>query len=144
MTFNVLSPGDTLLEKDASQPRHTHYSGHREHSQTSKDQDYTDRTGEAPNIKKNPVLEKDEATKDIDDMTDPKARKREFSRRAETSDTQLNNEADFMTYSERDNTPEMDAPDDAVRVPQSNPNRQRQKANKWHYDSSNTYVGELR
>lgn len=144
MTFNVLSPGDGLLKKDASQPRHTNFGGHREHSKTAHDKDYTSRTGEAPNVKKNPVLQEGEATKDIDDMTDPYARKREFSRREETANCQKSNEADFATMSSRENTPEMDAPDDAVQVPDSNPNRQRRKANRWQYDSSNTYEGELR
>ena len=57
-----------------------------------KSQDYTKSIGGSSNIKENPV---DDTTRDIDDMSDPKARKREFSRRAETNDHADHNKERF-------------------------------------------------
>lgn len=80
-----------------------------------------------------------EATIDIDDLNDPNARKREASRRAETSTTghdQVSNpfrrpgDADDKTYSDKDNRPEGEQrEDDVVREP--NPNKKHGPRNPW-------------
>jgi len=112
----VMSPGDAPLSSDQSATSDARFGGHREYSKTAKDQDYTSRTGKAKNVKKNPV---DDAIKDIDDMTDPNQRKREFSRREETSNTQANNEAGFITESDVDKRPSEDTdafvPDNTIK-----------------------------
>jgi hypothetical protein len=98
----TFSPGDSPLSKDQSAPTDARFGGHREVSAVGKDQDYTSRTGSASNRKENPV---DDTIKDIDDMTDPNQRKREFSRREETSNVQASNEAGFITKTDSDNRP---------------------------------------
>lgn len=132
--------GDAPLAESQSDMTDARFGGHREHSDVADAKDYTSRTGNAPNVKKNPV---DTTTKDIDDMTDDKARKREFSRRAETQDVQQSNEADWQTKSDSDNRPRMDEGSDGVQVPEAVEERVRRKANKWQYDTSNTYEGEI-
>lgn len=141
MNFTILGPNDNPVQDSKSDTVDGNFGGNREYSQTSDAKDYTKRTGTAPNKKENPV---DDATKDIDDMADPQARKREFSRREETSNVQKSNEASFITKTDSDNRPPMDESSDGVIEPDSTLPRQRKKANKWQYDSSSTYEGELR
>lgn len=140
MNFTVLGPNDNPLSSDQSAPSDSRFGGHREHSNTAKAQDYTSRTGKAENRKENPV---EDTSRDIDEMTEAESRKREFSRREETSNVQASNEAGFITKSDSDNRPRMDEGTDAVQVPEADENRQKQRANKWHFDSSNTYEGEI-
>ena len=140
MNFTVLGPNDSPLKDDKSSATDARFGGHREYSQVSKVQDYTKRAGKAPNKKENPV---EETTKDIDDMTDPKQRKREFSRREETSNVQKSNEAGWQTKSDSDNRPRMDEGTDGVQVPEASDLKQLKKANRWQFDSSNRYEGEI-
>jgi hypothetical protein len=140
MNFTILTPNDNPLAENKSDATDTRFGGNREHSKTSKDQDYTRRTGKASNRKENPV---DDTIRDIDDMTDPKARKREFSRREETSNVQKSNEASFIKKSDPDKRPRMDEGADAVRVPKASDLKQGQRENRWRYDSSNKYEGEI-
>lgn len=89
----VLSPGDNKVNDrhSASAPTDSRFGGNRKVSKnTQKTEDYTkpstarraNMDGETEEKIFNPV---ETTTKDIDDMNDPQARKREESRRAETS-----------------------------------------------------------
>lgn len=89
----VLSPGDNRVNDrhSSSSPTDGRFGGNRKVSDnTQKAEDYTkpsktrraNLSGEAEKKVFNPV---GETTDDIDDMNDPNARKRETSRRAETS-----------------------------------------------------------
>lgn len=101
----TFSPGDNPLSSDQSEAKDGRFGGHREYSRTAKDQDYTSRTGSASNAKENPY---DVVTDDIDDMSDPNARKREFSYQEEKANVQKGNEADFITKSDADHLPSED------------------------------------
>ena len=136
----TLGPSDGQLAENKSDMTASNFGGHREHSTVADAKDYTKRTGNAPNKKENPV---DTAVKDVDDMANATERKREFSYQEEKMDVQKGNEADWQTKSDSDNRPRMDEGTDAVQVPEVVVERQRKKANKWQYDTSNTYEGEI-
>ena len=104
MNFTILTPNDSPLQNNKSEPTASNYGGHREYSQVANSKDYTNRTTENPTKKENPV---DDTTRDIDDMTDDKARKREFSRREETSNVQKSNEFN-ISKSDSDKRPPED------------------------------------
>jgi len=101
--------------------------------------DYTKRTTIAPNTKRNPV---DETTKDVDDLNNEEDRKREASRRAETSTVGAANkyrrpgDGDDKTYSEPDNRPLEDT--DAF-IPEATVSGEavklRRSKNKYHFGS---------
>jgi hypothetical protein len=141
MNFTILGPNDSPVQNSKSDGVDGNFGGNREYSQTSDAKDYTKRAGSAPNKKENPV---DKTVKDIDDMADPKARKREFSRREETSNTQKSNEAGFITKSDKDNLPRMDEGSDAVQVPEASVPKQHRKPNQWHLGTESVYDGEIR
>lgn len=90
----TLSPHDNPVEDGANELKDGSFGGNREYTtgKQVKDQDYTGRAGGSPNNKENPV---DETAKDIDEMTEPESRKREFSRRAETADRKDHNKEHF-------------------------------------------------
>lgn len=140
MNFTILTPGDSPLSGNKSDATDGRFGGHREHSKTSKTQDYTGRTGSAVNKKENPT---DKAVKDVDDLSNLEERKREFSYQADKEDVQKNNETDFITASDSDRRPRMDEGSDAVQTPESSDLKQGQRENKWHFDSSNKYEGEI-
>lgn len=83
--MNFFSPNDSPVQNDSSSIKNNNFGGNRATTtgKQQKDHDYTSSVGGSVNIKKNPV---DDTTKDIDDMANSEARKREFSRRAETQD----------------------------------------------------------
>lgn len=141
MNFTVLStPNDSPIKDDKSTPSASNFGGHREHSKTAKEQDYTGRTGSAANKKENPV---DESIKDVDDMSNLTEKKNEFSYQEEKINVQKGNEADWQTKSDPDNRPRMDEGTDAVQVPEAYDRKQLKKANKWQFDTSNRYEGEI-
>ncbi len=80
----------------------------------------------------NPV---EDAVKDVEDMNDDKQRKREASRRAETSTVGADNkyrrpgDGDDKTYSEADNRPDMDGREDEHRTP--DPEKKHGDRNVW-------------
>ena len=90
----ILSPNDNPLKSSSNDIKDQKFGGNREFTTGTqqKKQDYTKSAGVSPNIKENPV---EETTRDIDSMSDPKARKREFSRRAETADPADHNKEHF-------------------------------------------------
>ena len=92
--MNYLSPNDSPLDSNASDMKDQNFGGNRKFTEgkQQKTQDYKKPVGGSANIEENPV---DDVTRDIDDMTDPKARKREFSRRAETNDHADHNKERF-------------------------------------------------
>jgi hypothetical protein len=140
MNFTVLGPNDNPLSSDQSTPTDSRFGGHREHSKTAKAQDYTSRTGKSENKKENPV---EETVRDIDDMANSEERKSEFSYQEKKINVQANNEADFITASDSDRRPRMDEGTDAVQVPDTSELKQQKKANKWQFDTSNRYEGEI-
>lgn len=141
MDFTILTPGDSPVKDDKSSPTSSNFGGQRVHSNVADAKDYTKRTGSASTIEKNPT---DTTVRDIDDMADLTARKREFSRREETSNTQLNNEADFIIKSDAENRPPMDTGSDAVVTPETHPVKQSRKPNQWHFGTESVYDGEIR
>ena len=140
MNFTVLSPNDNPVKDDKSSITDSKFGGHREHSDVSKSQDYTSRTGTNKTKKENPV---EEVVRDIDDMTDPFQRKREFSRREETSNVQKSNEADFIIKTDRENTPNMDEGSDPVRIPETDKVKAHRKPNQWHFGTESIYESEI-
>lgn len=134
----VLGPNDNRVsdKHSSSSPKDGKFGGNRKvTSNVQKTEDYTkpsterraNMDGEVEEKIFNPV---EDTTKDIDDLNDPKARKRETTRREETSTTGHDQEsnpyrrpgdADDKTYSEADNRPDMDdREDDGVVKPDSN------------------------
>ncbi len=109
----ILNPNDSPLNSGQSDATDSNFGGNREVTTgaQTKEQDYKKPTGGSVNIEKNPVKE---TTKDIDDMTDPKARKREFTRRAETQDPSDHNKEHFHN-SDPENRPLEDT--DVTTVP---------------------------
>jgi len=124
----ILSPNDSPLAGDASEMKDQNFGGNREFTEgkQQKTQDYKKPVGGSSNIEENPV---DETVRDIDDMTDPKARKREFSRRAETQDPADHNKEHFH-QSDKANQPKEDT--SAVAVPDD----------KYHGDRLKYHFGE--
>jgi hypothetical protein len=152
MNFTILGPSEGNLSENKSDMTDARFGGQRKvvSKSVGDAKDYTKRTGTAPNRKENPV---DETVRDVDDMSDvndnfadpttERAKKREFSRREETSNVQKSNEANWQVKSDPDNRPRMDEGSDAVQVPEVVEERVRKKANRWHYESSDTYEGEI-
>lgn len=101
----VFSPNDNPLTTGQSDATDARFGGHRKITSTSKTQDYTSRTGASVDIKENPI---EDVVKDIDDLSDSKQRKNEFSRQEELSDVQKGNTADFMVAIDRENSPPED------------------------------------
>jgi hypothetical protein len=89
-----LSPNDNPVNNNKSSTIDGDYGGNREFTtgEQRKGQDYKKPTQASVDVEGNPI---DKTTKDIDDMADPKARKREFTRRAETMDHSDHNKDRF-------------------------------------------------
>lgn len=134
-----MSPGDHPVHDDQSSMTDTRFGGHREYSQVADAKDYTKRTGEAPNKKENPV---DETIRDVDDMVGAGEKKNEFSYQETKMDVQKGNDV-LAIQSDSDKRPRMEEGSDAVQVPEVVEERQRKKANKWQYATSDTYEGEI-
>jgi len=109
----ILSPNDSPLDSNASDIKNQNFGGNRTFTTgvQQKAHDYTKAIGGSSNVEENPV---EEVTRDIDDMTDPKARKREFTRRAETQDHSDHNKEHFHEI-DNDNNPLEDT--SAVLIP---------------------------
>lgn len=140
MNFTILTPNDSPVMDSKSDITHGNFGGNREFSQTSDIKDYTKRTGQAPDKKENPV---DTTTRDIDDMTDPYARKREFSYQDDLSDVQKGNEAGVFTKSDTDNIPREGEGSDAVQKPEASDVKRHRKPNQWWFGTENVYEGEV-
>jgi hypothetical protein len=130
----VLGPSDNKVNDrhGSSSLKDSRFGGNRQVTDNvQKTEDYTkpsterrsNMTGEADEKMVNPV---EEATIDIDDMNDPQARKRETSRRAETSTVGAQNQyrrpgdANDKIHTDADNIPEADVNDDEVIEPDPN------------------------
>ena len=124
----ILSPNDSPLAGNASDMKDQSFGGNREVTtgQQQKTQDYKRPVCGDVNVEENPI---DDVIRDIDDMTDPFARKREFTRRAETSDRKDHNK-DRFPESEPDNRPPEDTR--AVIVPDD----------KFHGDKLKNHFGQ--
>jgi hypothetical protein len=101
--------------------------------------DYTHRYGNAPSIEENPV---DTAIRDIDDMSNLEERKNDFSQQEIRADVQKGNEG-LGIQSDPENRPRMDEGTDAVRIPNSDYRKQLKKSNRWQFDKSEHYEGEI-
>lgn len=139
----IFSPNDTPVANNKSAITDGDFSGNREISAASnfKDQDYTGRSQTGSDVEENPV---DDVAKDIDDMSDSKARKREFSRRAETSTTGDHNKSRFAE-SDPENIPSENM--DTVRIPDEKytGTKLRNQFGHGQYDEPNrrNYEGEI-
>ena len=87
-----------------------------------------------------------DATKDIDDLNDPEARKREASRRAETSTVGANNQyrrpgdANDKIYSDPDNRPKQDSREDDMVEP--DPEKKHGTRNPWRIGEDHDKRGD--
>jgi len=140
----ILSPNDSPLADNASDMKDQNFGGNREVTTgvQQKEQDYTKSAGGSPNIEENPVSE---TTRDIDDMANPEARKREFSRRAETQDPADHNKERF-SESDSSNRPLEDT--DGTTVPDDKHRRSKLKNHfgAGQYDNNpnrGRYEGEI-
>lgn len=150
----VMSPYDNrVAEDDAGGLKDRNFGGNRKVTDNvQKSEDYTkpsterraNMTGETDEKIFNPV---EETTKDVDDMNDLEARKREESRRAETSTVGADNQyrrpfdGDDKTYSEPDNRPADDhREDDGVVEP--DPVGKHGKRNPFHFGESRKVRGD--
>jgi hypothetical protein len=134
MNFTILGPSENQLAENKSDMVDGNFGGNREVTDDlATSQDYKRPRGGAPNRKENPV---DDTTKDIDDMTDLKARKREFSRREETSNVQKSNKDNFFVKSDVENQPDEET--DAFEPDPTDPNfliKNRRSKSKGHFGS---------
>lgn len=107
----TLSPNDSPLE-DTNELRDGNFGGRREHTtgKQVREQDNTKRSLGAPNVKDNPS---EETARDIDEMSEPESRKREFSRRAETFDRRDHNKEHFHK-SDPENLPSEDSSNNII------------------------------
>ena len=139
----VMSPNDNPVSDKtaAGSLKDRKFGGNRKVTDNvQKDEDYTkpslerraNMDGDVDEKIINPV---EETTKDIDDMNDPEARKREASRRAETSTAGAANQyrrsgdADDKIYSDPDNRPKQDAREDDMVEP--DPEKKHGTRNPW-------------
>lgn len=134
----ILSPAENKIKDNQSEPTDARFGGHREHSNVASAKDYTARSSEDPQKEENPV---DDAVRDVDDMSNTEIKKNEFTYQENKMDVQKGNEG-TATQSDSDRRPRMDEGSDVVQTPDVIEERVRKKANKWQYDSSNTYEGE--
>lgn len=74
----ILGPGDSPVKDSKSDMTHSNFGGQRKvTSGVEKAEDYTQRTTTNAGVQENPV---DDATKDVDDLNDPQARKNDTTR----------------------------------------------------------------
>lgn len=135
MSF-VLGPNDSPVNDSKSSLVDGNFGGNRGiTSNISKSQDYRKPSGGAPNKIENPK----DVSKDVDEMTEAESRKREFSRREETSNTQESNEAGFISKTDSNNRP---LEDTDPFEPDSDPPKKRRSKNKYHFGDGQ-YEGEI-
>lgn len=122
----VLSPGDNRPNDRSAEgsPKDGRFGGNRQvTANVQSKQDYTKRSMEKranldEDSESQVVNPFDRTTDDIDDLNDPKARKREASRRAETSTVGAQNkyrrpgDSDDKEYSDYENRPRQDGRED--------------------------------
>lgn len=135
----VMSPGDNKVQDSKSDTTDGRFGGNRKvTSDVQNPQDYTKSTLDGRDKVENP----EDTTKDIDDLNDPQARKRENSRRAETSTVGADNQyrrsgdGDDKIYSEPDNLPTGEGREDDVVI--------EPEAGKKHGTRSPWHIGESR
>lgn len=131
----ILGPNSNPLSSNASDIKDQKFGGNRQFTTgiQQKSQDYTRPVGGNSNTEVNPI---DSTARDIDDMSDPKARKREFTRRAETADHADHNKDRFPEASSENRPPENTS---AVIIPDDKPHGDKLK---WQFGSGQ-YEGEL-
>ena len=141
MNFTILTPGDCPVMYDKSDATDSNFGGQRQrlHTTVGDDSDYTMRDGAAPTIELNPV---DTAIRDIDDMSNLEERKNDFSQQEIRADVQKGNEG-LGIQSGPENRPRMDEGTDAVQVPSSEYRKQLKKTNRWQFNKSEHYEGEI-
>ena len=141
MNFTILTPGDCPVMYDKSDATDSNFGGQRRslNKSIADAKDYTKRTGQAPSVEENPV---DTAIRDIDDMSNLEERKNDFSQQEIRADVQKGNEG-LGIQSDPENRPRMDEGTDAVRIPNSDYRKQLKKSNRWQFDKSEHYEGEI-
>lgn len=139
MNFTILTPSDSPVMYDKSDATHSNFGGQRQNAAVADAKDYTKRTGQAPSIEENPV---DGVVRDVDNMSNLRERKNDFSQQEIRSDVQKGNEG-LGIWSDPENRPRMDEGTDAVQVPSSEYRKQLKKTNRWQFDKSEHYEGEI-
>ena len=152
----VMSPNDNPVsdKTGAGALKDRKFGGNRKVTDNvQKDEDYTKpsverRANMAGNVDEKIVNPVEETTKDIDYMNDPEARKREVSRRAETSDfdsstRKYREEVDDYTgpiQSDPDNRPKQDSREDDMVEP--NPEKKHGTRNPWRIGEDHDKRGD--
>jgi len=142
----VMSPNDNRVsdKESADSLKDRNFGGNRKVTDDiQKDEDYTKPTKERRSGVKGGAEEEfiqPSATDDIDDLNDPYARKRENSRRAETSHVGAQNQyrrpGDGQKIeSDADNRPESEHREDDV-VKEPDPQKKHGTRNPWHFGES--------
>ena len=148
----VMSPNDNPVsdKTGAGALKDRKFGGNRKVTDNiQKDEDYT-----KPSLERRANLDGEveseliapDTTKDIDDMNDPEARKREVSRRAETSTVGADNQyrrpgdGDDKIYSEPDNRPKQDAREDDMVEP--DPEKKHGTRNPWRIGEDHDKRGD--
>jgi hypothetical protein len=141
-----MSPNDNRVsDKESSDAlKDRNFGGNRKITDNiQKDEDYTKPTNERRSGVSGDAEEEfiqPSATDDIDDLNDPNARKREASRRAETSTVGAQNkyrrggDSDIID-SDPDNRPESEHREDDV-VKEPDPQKKHGTRNPWHFGES--------
>jgi hypothetical protein len=146
----TMSPNDNPISTGSSSLKDRNFGGNRKITKdVQKAEDYTKPSQERrANLdgEVEEVLIAPDAIMDIDDMNDPNARKREVSRRAETSTVGADNQyrrpgdGDDKTYSDADNRPKQDNREDEVREP--NPEVKHGSRNPWRIGEDRDKPGD--
>ena len=148
----VMSPNDNPVsdKTGAGALKDRKFGGNRKVTENiQKDEDYT-----KPSLERRANLDGEveseliapDTTKDVDDMNDPVARKREVSRRAETSTVGADNQyrrpgdGDDKIYSEPDNRPKQDAREDDMVEP--DPEKKHGTRNPWRIGEDHDKRGD--
>jgi hypothetical protein len=98
----ILGPSDSPVNDSKSDMTHSHFGGQRKVTDgVQKAEDYTQRTTTAADVQENPV---DDATKDVDDLNDLKARKNDTKRQVDSFLTGDKNKEHF-NVSDLENKP---------------------------------------
>lgn len=129
----ILTPNDSPISNKVTE--NVNFGINKAHTtgEQQKSQDYLKPSGGSPNTELNPV---DETLKDVDDMSNTKTRKREFSRRHETQTTGDHNKERFHE-SDFNNRPKED--DSSVIVPDD---KHHGSVLKYHFGEGQ-YEGEI-
>lgn len=141
MNFVTLTPNDSPINDSRSDMIDSNFGGQRQklNKTVGDPKDYTKRTGACSEIEENPV---EDVTRDIDEMSNSFERKDEFTYQEIKSNVQEGNNS-VAIQSDPENRPLADNGSDPVIIPETVTRKQLKKSNRWQFDKSDKYEGEL-